>query len=252
MRYITAPKLHSQFARAKEAAGEHEAAAKSYETAQDIESVVRLLLHSMKNPPKAFAIVRATRSSEGATALAEYCLDTGNFAGAIEFHLMANKLGQAFELAKTHHEMSMFTSTLGDDISTDQAQKVAVYYEKGDQPAFDLAGRFYHMCGNYAKALKLFLQCGEREIDRAVEVVGKARNDMLTHTLIDFLMGETDGVPKDPNYIFRLYMALGNFPQAAKTALIIARQEQELGNYKVRWYEIGASGLNMTRMMTII
>jgi WD repeat-containing protein 19 len=56
---------------------------------------------------------------------------------------------------------------------------------------------------------------------------------MLTHTLIDFLMGETDGVPKDPNFIFRLYMALGNYPQAAKTAIIIARQEQELGNYKV-------------------
>merc|ERR1711988_1607974 len=43
----------------------------------------------------------------------------------------------------------------------------------------------------------------------------------------------TDGLPKDPNYIFRLYMALGNYPQAAKTAIIIARQEQELGNYKV-------------------
>ena len=27
-------------------------------------------------------------------------------------------------------------------------------------------------------------------------------------------------------------MALGNYPQASKTALIIARQEQELGNYK--------------------
>ena len=28
-------------------------------------------------------------------------------------------------------------------------------------------------------------------------------------------------------------MALGNYPQAAKTAIIIARQEQELGNYRV-------------------
>ena len=56
---------------------------------------------------------------------------------------------------------------------------------------------------------------------------------MLTHLLIDFLMGETDGVPKDPNYIYRLYMALGNFIQASKTAVIIARQEQDLGNYKV-------------------
>ncbi len=46
-----------------------------------------------------------------------------------------------------------------------------------------------------------------------VQVVGLAKNDMLTHTLIDYLMGESDGHPKDPNYIFRLYMALGNFPQ---------------------------------------
>jgi len=39
-------------------------------------------------------------------------------------------------------------------------------------------------------------------------------------------MGETDGVPKEPVFIFRLYMALGNYAQAAKTAIIIARQEQ--------------------------
>lgn len=59
----------------------------------------------------------------------------------------------------------------------------------------------------------MFLQCGKQEVDAAIAVVGKARNDMLTHTLIDFLMGETDGVPKDPNYIYRLYMALGNYSQ---------------------------------------
>ena len=78
----------------------------------------------------------------------------------------------------------------------------------------------------------LFIQCGEKEVHRAIEIVGKARSDSLTHTLIDFLMGEPDGVPKDPNYIYRLYLALGNFPQAAKTAVIIARQEQDLGSYK--------------------
>lgn len=75
------------------------------------------------------------------------------------------------------------------------------------------------------------------------------------HQLLDYLMGDSDGIPKDPNCIFslllllliinwfqyylmkkdifRLYMALGNFAQAAKTAVIIARSEQELGNYKV-------------------
>jgi WD repeat-containing protein 19 len=84
----------------------------------------------------------------------------------------------------------------------------------------------------YARALKLFLQCGDKEVERAIQVVGKARSDMLTHTLIDFLMGETDGLPKEAFHIYRLYLALGNYPQAAKTAVIIARQEQDLGNYK--------------------
>lgn len=37
---------------------------------------------------------------------------------------------------------------------------------------------------------------------------------MLTHTLVDYLMGEHDRIVKDPNYIFRLYMALGNYRQA--------------------------------------
>ena len=38
-------------------------------------------------------------------------------------------------------------------------------------------------------------------------------------------------MPKDSNYIYRLYMALKKFEDAAKTALIIARQEQDMGNY---------------------
>lgn len=87
------------------------------------------------------------------------------------------------------------------------------------------------MCGHYSRALKLFIQCGDREIDAAIEVVGKSQNEGLTHQLIDFLVGEKDGVPKDPNYIYRLYMALKKYDDAAKTALIIARQEQEMGNY---------------------
>jgi WD repeat-containing protein 19 len=75
------------------------------------------------------------------------------------------------------------------------------------------------------------MQCGDREIDAAIEVVGKSQNETLTHQLIDFLVGEKDGVPKDPNYIYRLYLALKKYDEAAKTALIIARQEQDLGNY---------------------
>ena len=45
-------------------------------------------------------------------------------------------------------------------------------------------------------------------------------------------MGELDGMPKDSKYLFRLYMALERYAEAAKTAIIIAQSEQEIGNYR--------------------
>lgn len=62
------------------------------------------------------------------------------------------------------------------------------------------------MCGQFSRALKLFIQCGDTKIDDAISVVGKSQSEALIHQLIDFLIGEKDGVPKDPNYIYRLHM----------------------------------------------
>ncbi|RQM21034.1 hypothetical protein B5M09_000189 [Aphanomyces astaci] len=231
MAKVHMPKVHMQFAKAKEAAGEFAAASDAYEAAMDLDSVVRIQLEHLNNAEKAFSIVKQTKSSEGASAVAKYCIESANYAAAIDFLLMANREDDAFQLAQAHNEIDAFTKTIGDGISVERALKIAQHYEQTQAHA--RAGEFYQVCGNFHKALRLFLQCGETELGRAIDVVGKARNDMLTHTLIDYLMGDTDGIPKDPNYIFRLYMALGNYAQAAKTAIIIARQEQELGNYKV-------------------
>mgnify|MGYP001443056421 CR=1 FL=1 len=49
----------------------------------------------------------------------------------------------------------------------------------------------------------------------------------------NYLMGEHDGNPKDPNWLYRMHLALGDYRQAARTQVIIAKQEQEQGNYKV-------------------
>ncbi|CAK4724993.1 unnamed protein product [Aphanomyces euteiches] len=228
---ITMPKVHMQYAKAKEAAGDYAAASDAYEAANDLDNVVRIQLEHLSNPEKAFTIVKQTKSSEGASAVAKYCIESANYAAAIDYLLLANREDDAFQLAQTHNEIDAFTKVIGDAISGDRALKIAQHYEQTQAHA--RAGEYYQVCGNYHKALRLFLQCGESELGRAIDVVGKARNDMLTHTLIDYLMGDSDGIPKDPNYIFRLYMALGNYAQAAKTAIIIARQEQELGNYKV-------------------
>jgi WD repeat-containing protein 19 len=226
---VTLPKLHAQYAKACEASERFPEAVQAYEQAHDLDSVVRLHLGPLNTPETGFDIVRRTQSSDGARLVAKFCRDHGDFKGAIEFLLLAKGTEEAFELAKLHGQVEKYTEVLGDAIRADDALNVAQHYEKINEPG--LAGKYYALCNDYGGALKLFIKCGEKEVDNAINIVGKARNDALTHTLIDFLMGEPDGVPKDPNYIYRLYIALGNFQQAAKTAVIIAKQEQELGNY---------------------
>mmetsp|Transcript_12987 Transcript_12987/g.19570 ORF Transcript_12987/g.19570 Transcript_12987/m.19570 type:complete len:1468 (+) Transcript_12987:23-4426(+) len=226
---VTNSQLNSSFAKACVAAGRYQEAARAYERAKDIDKVVEINLRHLDDVQQAFDLVRETASSEGATLVADYCLEVQNYRGAIEFMLLAKKSDEAFKLAQSHSQVDTYASLLGDNIAGDDALRVAHYYEKSQD--FGKAGRYYALCSQYQRALKLFIQCGDREIDSAIEVVGKSQNEHLTHQLIDFLVGEKDGIPKDPNYIYRLYMALRKYDDAAKTALIIARQEQDMGNY---------------------
>jgi WD repeat-containing protein 19 len=57
--------------------------------------------------------------------------------------------------------VEVYTSVLGEHMSPDEARNVAHLYETRQD--LGKAGRFYAMCGQYARALKLFLQvrrCG--------------------------------------------------------------------------------------------
>merc|ERR1711907_511844 len=81
-------------------------------------------------------------------------------------------------------------------------------------------------------ALKLYILEGEACIPDMIDMVSKAKVEALTHELVDYLMGETDNIPKEPQWTFKLYRAIGNVKQAVKIAVNIAQQEQELGNYK--------------------
>jgi WD repeat-containing protein 19 len=96
------------------------------------------------------------------------------------------------------------------------------------------AGKHYLQALHYPEALKMFLipKDDNKSIEMAIETIGEAKNDTLTHELIDFLMGEHDGIPKDAKYIFKLYMSLEQFQEASRTAIIIAREEQNMGNYR--------------------
>lgn len=231
MNKIHTPKLHSKYAKAKESRGAYREALDAYERARDLDSVVRLCLENLGDPQRAFQLVRETHLTSGAERVAEYCRKQGNIPNAVEFLLLAKNNQEAFQLAERNDEMETYEAGLGDKGSREQHMDIAKYYENRNRLAN--AAKHYALCEEYGMALKLYLKVGEKEIDSAIEVVGKARNDTYTHTLIDYLMGESDNVPKDPHYVYRLHQALGNYVQAAATALIIAKQEQEMGNYKV-------------------
>mmetsp|Transcript_44380 Transcript_44380/g.108454 ORF Transcript_44380/g.108454 Transcript_44380/m.108454 type:complete len:1358 (+) Transcript_44380:80-4153(+) len=229
---VSTPKLHIKFAEAKLKQGQYREAADSFERGKDLDSVVKICLENLQAPQRAYGIVRKSRSTDGAAMIAKYCQGQSDFRTAIEFLIIAKDNAKAAEVARDHDLMDSFALFLGKDGTSAEYVSIAQYYENKQQ--WDRAGDFYEKAGQYQKALKLFLQVGDRALDRAIDVVGQARNEVLTHTLVDYLMGEHDRVPKDPNYIFRLYIALGNYRQAARTAVLIARQEmQELGNYKV-------------------
>lgn len=59
-------------------------------------------------------------------------------------------------------------------------------------------------------------------IPSMIEMVAKVKNDALTHELVDYLMGETDNVPKEPQWTFKLYRAIGDVSKAVKIAVSIA------------------------------
>lgn len=107
---------------------------------------------------------------------------------------------------------------------------LASFFEQNGQ--LFLAAKYLTKAGDYGKALRFLMQLPEdgKAIDLAVDLVGIAKSDQLTTQLVSYLMGERDGIPKEAKYIFRLYLSMGKFVEAGKTAVMIASDEQAEGN----------------------
>ncbi|XP_045115021.1 WD repeat-containing protein 19-like isoform X2 [Portunus trituberculatus] len=234
---INSPKMHLQYAKAKESDGQYREAATYYESARDYESVIRLLLHNLNSPEEAVRIVRETKSVEGAKMVAKFFQKLGDYNSAIQFLVLSKCMDEAFQLARTHGKMELYAEILGSDATPEDYKSVALHFE--NERNHFLSGKFYYLAGVYPKAVKHLIRAAQststedsESIQMAIDVVAAADDDGLTRQLIDFLMGEVDGIPKDAKYLFRLYMAKNQYREAAKTAIIIAREEQNSGNYR--------------------
>ncbi|XP_012720994.2 WD repeat-containing protein 19 [Fundulus heteroclitus] len=231
---VSSPKIHLQYAKAKEADGKYKEAARAYESAKDWDNMIRVLLDHLNNPEDAVRVVRETQSLDGAKMVARFFLRLNDYGSAIHFLVLSQCNDEAFQLAQQHGQMEVYADIIGPEATQEDYQSIALYFE-GEKKHF-LAGKFFHKCGQYGRALNHFLKCPETEdnqaIELAIETVRQAKDSALTNQLIEYLLGESDGMPMDGKYLFRLYMALQRYSEAAHTAIIIAREEQSAGNYR--------------------
>ncbi|XP_049544255.1 WD repeat-containing protein 19 [Anopheles darlingi] len=235
---VSSLKLHAAYARAKEAEGQYAEAISSYQVAGDLDSVVRIYLDYLSDPHAASEILLETRSIDGSKLLAKYFEQHGDYESAIQFLTLCGCIAEAFTIAQKQNKIRYYGEVLEQSSCAKAADflLLAGYFE-GEKYTL-LAGKHYFLAKEYSKALKLLLKAasvGSEEnaaLSLAIDCVASAGDEKLSNQLIEYLLGESDGVPKDPKLLFRLYMAKRQFKEAAKAAMIIANQEQIAGNYR--------------------
>ncbi|EFA01913.1 WD repeat-containing protein 19 isoform X3 [Tribolium castaneum] len=238
---ITSNKIHLQYAVAKENEGKYEEAVRAYYTAKDYDSVIRLQLEHLNNPEIAVELVQETKSTEGAKLVAKFFQKLNDYTSAIKFLVMSKCNEEAFDLARKHGKMQLYGEILLNTLAPDELRphdfnSIATHFENERNNL--LAGIYWFHAKEYAKAMKHLLKAAKSNskeneaITAAIDVVASSKNEALSSQLIEFLLGESDGLPKDPKYLFRLYMARKQYKEASKSALIIANEEQINGNYR--------------------
>uniref|UniRef100_A0A1S4H4R9 Uncharacterized protein n=1 Tax=Anopheles gambiae TaxID=7165 RepID=A0A1S4H4R9_ANOGA len=235
---VVSLKLHAAYGKAKEAEGHYADAINSYQLAGDLDGVVRIYLQHLDDPHSASEILLETRSVEGSKMLSKYFEEHGDYESAIQFLILCGCITEAFSIAQKQNKIVYY----GEVLEQSAAAKPGDFLQLGGH--FDtekytlLAGKYYFLGKEYSKALKLLLKAasvGNEEntaLSLAIDCVASAGDEKLSNVLIEYLLGESDGVPKDPKLLFRLYMAKRQFKEAAKAAMIIANQEQIAGNYR--------------------
>lgn len=217
------PKLLSEYGRAMESTKKYKEALHAYQKSGDFDAQVRVLIDHLNAAPEALNLVRQHRMVSCADIAAKFCQSQGDHRGCIEFLLLAKKPKSAMDIARQHELLDVLAQFLGDDASAEDFQFIAQHYERQQNSL--QAAEFYLKAHMYEKSVRLFMTSGDSGIERAIEVCGIVGKDEVTHLLRQFLLGESresDGVPKEAKWMYKLHMRLGNYDRAGKSAAIIA------------------------------
>eukprot|EP00055_Hartaetosiga_balthica_P018073 m.128120 g.128120 ORF g.128120 m.128120 type:complete len:1383 (-) comp9449_c2_seq5:5705-9853(-) len=231
---ITSPRLHTLYAKSREDDGSYKEASAAYEKAHDYISVIRINLDHLRNPDKAVQIVKETGSVEGAKMVAEFFIKMNDFPSAVQFLVLSGAHKEAFKMAKQHNQLTVYAQVLEETGgNVDDYRQIAVSFDEVNHPLE--AGKFYAKAGDFGTAVDKLMDASNADnahIELLVDTVGLAKDEALTQKVINFLLGASDGVPKDSTFLLRLYMATEQFTAASKTALTIARDERTTGSYR--------------------
>lgn len=235
---VSNSKMHAIYAKACENEGNYNDAVENYRNAGDLDNVIRIYIEHLADPHSAAEIVVDTRSIEGSKMLAQFYQNVGDYEQALRFLILCGCLSEAFILAKKHNKLRQYAELLehSDTAQPNNFVSIAEYFENEKYTL--LAGKYYFFAKEYGKAMKHLLKASTFSMDEnialslATDCAASSNDDKIANQLIEFLLGEHDGSPKDPKYLFGLYMARKQFKEAAKTAVIISNQEQIAGNYR--------------------
>ena len=258
MAQVKSARLQLVYAKAKEAQGRWAEAAAAYEAAGDAAAAARLCLEKLGAPARAAALARAAGpggAPEAAAAVARHCLAARDAHSAVEFLLLAGQVDQAFDVAASHGEVDAFAALVGNGGGGGaEAARVAEYYEARGQ--LEAAGDVWARGGDRARAAELYLRAGGAVgARRATALFEASGGDTELAGLILGLLdgaaggegggrvttaaavaaatasaGATQGFDGEESarheLRLRLLMALGRLPEAAKSALELARRDQ--------------------------
>ncbi|GAV05730.1 hypothetical protein RvY_15811 [Ramazzottius varieornatus] len=232
--------LKLQLGRARETLKDYAGAIKLYEAAGDNDSVVRLLLEALNRIDLAIEVVDRTRSQEGAKMVAAHFMKIKDFASAIRYLLISGRGEEAFLIAQQYNQMEIFSQVVGNDQTLALYEKIATYYS--NKREFVKSAQYLIKADQSRKAVELLTKLMQRDtIDAAEEdfllntlvAAAVSSKDMaLTDKVVQVLLGNDGGEPKDEKYLLDLYLLSGQHREADKIAVLVAEHHLDSGDYK--------------------
>lgn len=207
--------------------------AKYFQQCNDYESAIEFLVYSGKLDEAFELAIQESQMDLYTTALVEIINSKSNeSSSSLEFNL---------------NNFQKYDKNL-----IKQLERIAMHYE--EEHNLLNAGKFYSLANQTRKGIKNLLKAHQIErssfkhhqnqmnrstndedpLKLAIEFACKSNDEQSIQQVIEVLVSSLEnGNQTDFQYLFKLYMCSGQYREATKTALLLAKEEQIDGNYDV-------------------